>query len=749
MASEVGVGIEHPNNVISLSERDLGPGADFVASKQLPPLVLEIRDRVRQQLVEQVKLVLARTDDSLFAMVEKVQDQEEHNGLFQALRLLRIERQNLIVTFEAQIDSAFLVQEASQENSIEPTAVDELTLMENDALEQLVTVDTMVANAKSEFGEALQVVSQRLNTLFAVKIHDANNPLGPDVICDAFIVTLHPLKLHIRARLTLLKKFEQLVMLRLKALYDNCNQLLIDRGVLSSLRDQRRVLRQPQSTPQHTDSLSNVQPAADATAGFHHQELLLQGTAPIQVNELLTYLNRLQSSVPQRLIDGEVQLLNINKLLQEQLVQANKSASLAKVDNDAIKLVEMLFSFILEDRNLAEPIKTQLGRLQLPLLKVAIADKSFFSKGGHPARKLLNELAEASTGWQPSENYEKDPLYTKISQVVAQILTDFEQDLTIFSMLLESFQQFVASEHLRARKLERRTVDEAGGRARIEAARTRVAAIINALIFDRELPSIIDDWLEKVWNQLLFLSYIKDGSDSEAWSQNLRTLRELIWSVQTPLPEQRQQLAKQLPELQTRLRAAVEMVSLNPFDARGLFAGLTEVYHRHFEQPQQADKKRPEPEYLTGSDVGQQACELEPAAEPKAEIIPAPLPELPKVGALEQMAVNVKPQREGLEPMSESNRHWQQTFRLAHGSWFEFKRSDSEELRCRLAAIIRETDQFIFVNRNGAKVVEFNRLELAQALRQAQLMPLDEGMLFERALRSVVGHLRQQRQEQP
>ena len=89
-------------------------------------------------------------------------------------------------------------------------------------------------------------------------------------------------------------------------------------------------------------------------------------------------------------------------------------------------------SLFLEDRNLAAPIKGLIARLQIPILKVAMLDKSFFSKGGHPARKLLNEVANASLGWVPSDpngDVERDPFYFKIETLVARIIDEFVDDV--------------------------------------------------------------------------------------------------------------------------------------------------------------------------------------------------------------------------------------------------------------------------------------------------------------------------------
>ncbi|MFC6634998.1 DUF1631 domain-containing protein [Microbulbifer taiwanensis] len=768
--------MKEPNKVVSLAEKG-GVGQELPA-RRLAPLasaVVALRDKARNLLLEQAKQLFAKVDDSLFSMAERAHGQEEQDGLFQALRLLRVERRNIAERFANNINEAFQVRSPEGEGE-QVFASDNLSLVHNDDLEQLVAADTMVANAKRSYAEPIAELCLRLDTLYSVKIYEKNNPLGPDAICDAFVEAVRPLDIHIRARLTLLKKFEQVVMLQLKDFYELCNQLLVERGVLPSLREQRRVARQrtaqrpaaggPAGAPGTSAGSGQLQAGvaasgmgAGAAAGGNFNPGLLPATAglaPMPSGDLLTHLGELQSSA-QYEGSGDIQLLNVGDLLQQRLIQANQAASLAKVDSDIIKLVEMLFSFILEDRNLAEPIKSQLGRLQLPLLKVAIADKSFFSKGGHPARKLLNELADATTGWQAGDSYESDPLFREVCQVVERVLNEFDRDVNIFSLLLESFRQFIQRERKRAEMLERRVVDEADGRAKTQAARARVAAVMDALVAERELPQVVEGWLNKVWHNVLFLTCVKEGTECEAWSRDVRTARDLVWSVQAPMPDSRQQLLGLLPALQERLREGVEAVSLNPFEARALFAGLKEVYRERFALAQEISAQRERQAREQAERELREEATAEQVA-PVAEAIAMPEAEVPEEAALPQMEeleqvvaeagmAPAEPEREGLAALPENDPHWQMTFRLAQGSWFELKRSDEEQFRCRLAAVIRDIDQFIFVNRNGAKVAEFARLELAYALRSAQLMPLDDGMLFERALQSVIGNVRKKRSE--
>src|SRR5690625_7872639 len=100
--------------------------------------------------------------------------------------------------------------------------------------------------------------------------------------------------------------------------------------------------------------------------------------------------------------------------------------SLGRQYDYALRLVSLLFQFILEDRNLPAPIKCLLVRLQIPVLRLALQDKAVFNRSGHPARRLLNEVANASLGWVPEGAPEQDPFYQRIEGLVNRILDEFD-----------------------------------------------------------------------------------------------------------------------------------------------------------------------------------------------------------------------------------------------------------------------------------------------------------------------------------
>src|SRR5690606_2716762 len=63
----------------------------------------------------------------------------------------------------------------------------------------------------------------------------------------------------------------------------------------------------------------------------------------------------------------------------------------------------------------------------------------------HPARRLLDTLAAAAVGWYEGLP-QSDRLYDKIEEVVDRITHQFDNDVSLFTEVLEDFEAFIADE---------------------------------------------------------------------------------------------------------------------------------------------------------------------------------------------------------------------------------------------------------------------------------------------------------------
>lgn len=806
-------------NVVQLKkpERNAAP---HVALARLPAAMHALRDRARQQLQVMLRELFDRADDALFELADKATNNQEQNLYFDSMREVRIRRRSMETAFFRCIDIGFAKlldpnaysDETKKQKEI---SMDELSLVKNDELEELVATDSMINKANDQFAEAVQHLTLRIDHLVPVKVYQKNNPLGADVICHAFVDATQLTNIDMKAKLVLLKLFDNLVMTKLGSLFQSLNQLLIDSNIMPSLKQDRSRKSTSTTTPSYSPSGANT-PVKNAGQVTDHSSSYGAPRYDVQTNEVLQTLrdllgSRNASTTPsmtgeeiasQDLINilsqaqhhnnvdsttaqGAGATPNLRELLNNMLGSGQKkSRVINQVDDDVINLVSMMFDFILDDRNLAAPMKALLGRLQIPMVKVAIADKSFFSKGGHPARRLLNEMAMAALGWQESseENQRKDSLFNKMEAMVQTILSEFESDISIFGQLLSDFRAYLDKEKRRAQILEQRTIDAEDGKAKSERARADVDAALTAVIDDHTLPASATKLLREAWANVMFITCLKHGTTSDEWLSTVNTAQLLVWSLTVPMDkDNRQRLLKVVPELLQRLREGFESISFNPFDATQLFKQLESLHLARLrgdgivvdakpapdgenqptaERPQASAAKpaaevesikktiteNHEAAVIAASQMPEQAAEpaaVESTTASDSNVVSQSVAE--EVNASQPFVV-MSPAAEDKEvELADDDQHLSLVANITQGSWFEMLGDGGQKFRCRLAAIIRPTGKYIFVNRSGMKVAEESRRSLAMAMKSGRLRVLDDGMLFDRALEAVIGNLREGR----
>lgn len=712
---------------------------------RLPVILLQVRDKAAQQLRHGLQELFDNADDTLFEMADRAQDNIEQNILFEAMRDLRLKRKSIERGFLEKFFEAFagLVQYDSALVIAHAAAYDPEQQPTRDDLEKTVAVDAMVAKVLNRAGFALGHLTARLGVLLGRRLAEGENPLGPALLCEYFLQAGRSLGVEIKVKLIILKLFERYVLREAEQLYAEANQLLIATGILPDLlpaparRASDRVRAEVQDeagqggagkTGQHPfdESVQEVF-AALQTLLLHVRGSVaptLEASAetqPISTRDLLRLLSHLQQYVPPPSLQDDFDLRNqLEQLLTRVSVKSGKSRVVDVADEDVINLIAMLFECILDDRNLPDSLKALIGRLQIPMLKVAVLDKSFFSRGSHPARRLLNEIAAAAMGWGGCDDHQRDSLYLRIEQVVQRLLSEFSDDPAIFSELLADFLAFTADERRRAELLEQRTRDAEEGRAKAELARRRVEQALNQALLGKVMPQVVVDFIRDAWSQVLLLSCLKHGDDSPQWQAAEQTMEQLIWSVQRHAePDTAMRLLALVPGLLKGLRDGLSGAAFDPFATSEFFAQLELLHLQVFEHQALATQQpvvAQEPAPTDMVEVAQQIV-LPSAEEGPLEAAPLALPvNDPSLQLVDQLRL---------------------------GAWVEFQEDEDSILRCKLAAIVpHPVAKYVFVNRTGMKVLERTRMGLALEFQRGAVHALDDTLLFDRALESVIGNLR-------
>ena len=765
------------NKIIDLQQRQ---ASQTGAVDRLGELLKAVRGTALKRVQGLVNTLFENIDDAMFGLAEKAENNAAQTLYFDGMRKVRLKRQLVERLFQEQLSKVFndfaigKLAAAKTEIASQGSSGD-LSLLDDTELEESLAITSTVAKAESRLSPQLNALNQRLSVIRGGStVEDATNPIAPAHLCQAFRLAMRELDLMVNARLIILKLFDRYVMSGLDTMYDEINEQLIQAGVLPHIRYALApgTRRAPGSMP--AGAPAGAADAVDASVASMHvyatpyeaaaahlqieiyntvRSLLadrrstleasgggaryLPGMPSIAPTELLSALTLLQNQamVAQATTAADAAQA-VQQVKQELLDQAGKfhgsgKAHVAGADEDTIDLVGMLFEFILSDRNLPPQMQALLGRLQIPFLKVALLDKHLFAQKSHPARQLLDTLAQACMGW--SEESDRDRrLHDKVKQTVESLLKDFDDDLGIFDRTRSEFETFLESNKKRADLAEQRAAEATRGREKLHSARRISAREVLKRIEGKQLPDIVHNVLTRPWANYLVLTLLRQGEDSNEWRQALRFADEFAWSAEPKTTDaERTRLKGLLPPLEKNLRHGLATVAYHENDVKQLMHELNAFYGKmlNSEQPVLSEST---------TQVNEQR---------------APLLEIVSKAAATAAAVDSPVEEEivlrsEVEAPPEANYNdddecLNQAKQMKVGTWIEFTDPNSgAKERAKLSWISPISSKYLFVNRKGLKVSDKTVFAIAAEIRRGAAVILEEVPLFDRALDAIVERLK-------
>lgn len=723
------------DNIISFME-NAGSARQRLADAKISAIVTELRELTSSVLPRLMQDLFENLDDDLFQLADKSGSDLLETRYFEAMRELRKLRtpiQDATLRGVLNQFDAFWGGRGTEPgvSGMEDDS-DDLALLTEEDLEENLAVTAVVTRAENQFHRALYALGQRFGFLLGCgEVSPSDNPLGPRALTEAFGRGLDLWSGELPVKLVIFKLFERHVMSYVGGLYDEMNDALVKNDVLPKLVQQ--VKRNPVA-PSVLRARGEAEEAAERTpAKTRDHDAELSSNLLSVISDLLAS-RRAQSGMDVRLLNlpvvPSIQVVTaLDGLQQEALVEPASTLNeaievreqllvsltqhlelgsgehpvkrLEQSDQDVLDVVSMVFDFILDDPNLPDAMKALLSRLQIPMAKVAMLDKAFFSSKSHPARRLLNNVARSVVGWVDDGDRTPQSLYGRVESLVTRVLTDFNNNIDLFDELDKEFSSVQARETRSAEVAEERMAQVTRGQEHLKMARRRVEAVIKECLGDLEgLPEPATDLLNEPWRDVLLLAYLREGEESETWRDAVQVAHQLVWSV-TPKIEQRdrQELLKIIPELLRKMREGLANISYDQHKAATLFKDLQACHIGALRG------KAPDPAEIT------------------RPVLHEPEPETPAVVLQDSF--------------------YKQARNMEVGQWLEWEQGD-RKLRGKLSWKSQLTGACVFVNRKGLKNAEMRIDELAGLLRdgKAQLLADAGAPLMDRALNAMLEALR-------
>ena len=725
-------------------------------SAEYEALLESVVNRLNVQLLHKVSLMLNNVDNGLNTLTEK----EEKGIKSQCLDLvqtLRVER--------SSIDNAFTTAITDKINDAEKAQDNELSLVDEDEMEEMVAISSMYSNAMDLYGQEVNNLQARLEYLELSSNQKLCKQIpDPRHICEAYQTALKQLDLTLELRLLMFKLFDIEVNSRLGEMYKSLNQLFIDAGVMPEIVYQARNLdpdtavggdnnkpnnlgisvRQANYYDPQQNKAENFIPRSKEEISYFIGQFMNGFTTATGEDipdsfsmiptdkdnhncysrkELMTALSKLQTKfINSKKAFDKIGTEQIKRAIIADMGSRSEGAINKRVhtlDERSIDFVGMMFSVITKDESISSVINNLIMRLQIPVIKVAMLDESLFSNDHHPARETLDLISEAGKGITDKEN----EVYNRLNDIVNQVLQKYDIDIASFERAADALHQLIQSEQAVAAENERTEQREIIRKH----ARNVVLTEMRYMTSNKKLPKNVQPLILKHYPTMMCKRYVQHGRESSEWLLSVMLLKLLMKCLQ-PI-DTKQQWTMLKHNYQPLIEAVNDELYETRQDKAEIDAQISALKQTFLKMLDDFGLK-----LVETSESAQQVTNSTPYVE--EQNITAANEELAadehdkEAARIEEQA---KIARDKIARLPTS---------LHPGVWFEiFNGEDKPVRRLKLSVVLTEVAKLIFVDCHGVKVIEKDAGDFADELENMKSKLIADHSTFEHALGAVIHKL--------
>ena len=317
----------------------------------------------------------------------------------------------------------------------------------------------------------------------------------------------------------------------------------------------------------HLSAVSSRAGELDAVARGSRGDARVSGRGGISTGS-----GELPAAAPAYAADGLTGLMAVNLIRahREELLQASGG----KLDHMVIDVVGSLFDAILSDTRVPPQMARQIARLQLPVLRVALNDSSFFSSRRHPVRRFVNRIASLACAFDDFDDGPGKQFIDRVRALVQEIVEgDFDQ-VDLYAAKLAALEAFIA-EQTQGDVESQGTADTLGTKESELRLQQRYTLQLQSALQPMALPAWLNEFLPQVWGQAMVLAVSRDGADSDRAKRYKRVGRDVVMSIMPKgSPALRKKFLMALPPLMKDLNEGLALVGWPETAQRDFFSKL-------------------------------------------------------------------------------------------------------------------------------------------------------------------------------
>ena len=228
-----------------------------------------------------------------------------------------------------------------------------------------------------------------------------------------------------------------------------------------------------------------------------------------------------------------------------------------------IEVVALMFQAILQEERIPPAIRLWVARLQMPVLRVALAEPDFFGTLDHPARQLIDRMGSCVMGFDAS-GINGSALEAEVKRVVQVIEQYPETGRRVYQLVYDEFQKFLA-QFLTDQASTQKAVSVAQQVEQKETLTIQYTVEMRNMLKDMPVSDAISQFLFKVWAEVLAVAAVRKGPQHAETLALKKLASDLVWSASAkPNRADRARVIGALPQLLQNLRAGMTLLGVSP-----------------------------------------------------------------------------------------------------------------------------------------------------------------------------------------
>lgn len=269
------------------------------------------------------------------------------------------------------------------------------------------------------------------------------------------------------------------------------------------------------------------------------------------------------------------------------------------VDPHVVELLSRIFEAVLSDDQLPPDLRGVMAHLQTSVLRVCLVDRTLLDSHQHPVWMLMNRIAQAAQVWPQPGDPRSARLGTFCESLASDIAAAPQQAASIFTKGLVRLEAHLSQELREQQECAENSIAALAATERREALERELSQQLAEQARAIRTTPRLREFLSRDWARVLTESMLRYGDKDERTASALKTVDDLLWSLNIPdHPQSRQRLLGLLPNLLKRLRAGMALVALPEAQQQAVLDELMAVHTESLRPGERASTREATPQEI-------------------------------------------------------------------------------------------------------------------------------------------------------